>query len=331
MHKYSVLTRSIGGYAAFIALWFLSRFLISDRAWPLALINTVAEYLFIPLPVLLLLSLVKHQKSSLFLIIPILAFVSLFGKLFWPFPNKTLDLQTGPIVTAMSFNILHTNTDYQAIVDSIYTAAPDVIGFQELKPSNAEPITQMLASEYPYGTLQNLERGQDVGLLSRFPLEKSETFLLPSGRIAIHVTILIDGIRIHFFVVHLSPNNFFQVPVAEMIPRVIERYGQRMSEVNHLEEEVTTLTEPVVLLCDCNLTDTSEAYAHLTSFLDDSFVEVGWGMRHTLQPPQFPFPIQRIDYVWHSNDFVAIEALIGQSGESDHLPVVAKLEFVGKP
>jgi endonuclease/exonuclease/phosphatase (EEP) superfamily protein YafD len=39
-------------------------------------------------------------------------------------------------------------------------------------------------------------------------------------------------------------------------------------------------------------------------------------------------PIQRIDYVWHSEEWIALEAFVGQDGHSDHLPIVAKLGFV---
>ena len=59
----------------------------------------------------------------------------------------------------------------------------------------------------------------------------------------------------------------------------------------------------------------------------DSFSEVGWGVGHTFYPPQLPFPIQRIDYVWHSEDFRATQAYVGEDGGSDHLPIVAKLRL----
>jgi endonuclease/exonuclease/phosphatase (EEP) superfamily protein YafD len=231
----------------------------------------------------------------------------------------------------MSFNVLQRNRDYDAIVSSVQAASPVLIGFQELTLPSAQAIAQRLASEYPYGTLENLERGQSAGLLSRFPLETAEWFSLPPRDIALHTTITIEGRRVHVFVVHLSPNNFNTVPITELIPLVVERYGRRAAEVNRLEAEIATLDEPVLLLCDCNLTDTSKAYARLNRFLNDSFREVGWGMGHTLHPPGLPFPVQRIDYVWHSAEFVALDAFVGQAGGSDHLPMVAKLKLVEMP
>jgi vancomycin resistance protein VanJ len=137
----------------------------------------------------------------------------------------------------------------------------------------------------------------------------------------------IKGEPVHVFVVHLSPNNLFNYPISEFVSLAKERYARRAAEVVRLQDEISGLKEPVLLMCDCNLTDTSEAYTHLDTFLKDSYREAGWGLGHTLQPPHVPFPIQRIDYVWHSDDFMAIEAYVGQNGASDHLPIVAKLRI----
>ena len=113
--------------------------------------------------------------------------------------------------------------------------------------------------------------------------------------------------------------------MAEFVPLVLERYGRRAAEVTRIQEKIAGLDEPILLMCDCNLTDTSEAYARLDTVLDDSFREIGWGFGHTFYPPVAPSPIQRIDYVWHSDDFVAVKAFVGQDGGSDHLPIVAIL------
>ena len=107
---------------------------------------------------------------------------------------------------------------------------------------------------------------------------------------------------------------------------VKERYGHREKETMQLKQMIQDLDGPVLLMCDCNMTDTSEAYARLDTVLDDSFRETGWGMGHTLQPPQL-FPVQRIDYVWHTDEFEALYAYVGQDGGSDHLPIVAKLRL----
>lgn len=332
MRKYSVFIWLIRGYTVLMSLWLLSRALVFDQFWPLALLNTVAEYLFLPIPLLIIFGLWQQQRAPLFLLIlPILAFVGLWGDLFLPSLTQSPQLQNKALITVMNFNVLTSNQEYDAIVGSIHAASPDLIGFEELTPSSAEAIAQMFKTEYPYGTLQSMEDGRSAGLLSRFPIETSEWFSLPPRNISLHAVITIEKRRVHVFIVHLSPNNFFSYSLTGFVPLVIERYKSRAAEVNRLETEVGALTEPVLLLCDCNMTDTSETYTHLSSFLSDSFHEVGWGLGHTLYISGFPFPVQRVDYIWHSDDFVAFDAFVGKAGGSDHLPIVAKLKLIEMP
>jgi vancomycin resistance protein VanJ len=330
--KRSILFWLIVAYVTFITFWLVLRVLFFDRFWPLALLNTVAEYLFLPLPVFLLLGLVRRNWAALLaLIIPTAALVVLFGELFLPHLARPIESNDEPLITVMSFNVLISNADYAAIARSIRAASPDLVGMQELSSTSAGAIATSLEDEYPHSTLKPLELGRGAGLLSRFPIETAEPFSLPPLNIALHATVNMEGRRIHVFVVHLSPNNFLEHPVAEYPALAMERYGRRAAEAVRLREEIAGLDEPFVLMCDCNLTDTSEAYGRLRGFMRDSFREAGWGFRHTLNIPTVPFPVQRLDYVWHSDKFVAVDAFVGQAGGSDHLPAVAKFRLVKAP
>ena len=319
---------SIVSYTTFITVWFLLRIIFFDQLWPLALLNTIAQYLFLPLPLFLIITFWQRDRSALFkLVIPTIAFIILFGELFLPsFSNPEGDGEQS--ITVMSFNVLFSNKAYGGIVDSVRATSPDLIGFQELTQTSKEALVEALEPEYPYHTLTILDERLSVGLLSRYPIEKVQRISLPPRDLSLHAVVTIKGQQVHVFVVHLSANLFFEHSFSEFVPLVSERFGQRAAEVARLREEIASLGEPVLLMCDCNLTETSGAYHRLDEFLDDSFREAGWGFGHTLHPPAVPIPIQRIDYIWHSDDFVALEAFVGQKGDSDHWPVVAKLRFV---
>ncbi|HSM80067.1 MAG TPA: endonuclease/exonuclease/phosphatase family protein [Nodosilinea sp.] len=88
---------------------------------------------------------------------------------------------------------------------------------------------------------------------------------------------------------------------------------------------VQTRDRTTILLCDCNMTDTSQTYAQLRSQLTDSFQQAGWGWGHTLRLGAIPWPVQRLDYVWHTADLRSLSARVGDSGGSDHYPVVVTL------
>ncbi len=257
------------------------------------------------------------------LLVPLVAFAALFGGLFlpkWPDSRAT----QAPAITAMTFNILTGNKDAPAIIGAIRAAQPDIVGFQEITRARKVAIGGALASEYPYHTLLPVERFSGVGLISRFPIEHAERLSLPPRDYALHAILRVGEARVHVFVVHLSPNGFGSNSASQYIALVKERYAQRQAEVARLKE-FRALHEPALLLCDCNMTDSSQASTQLASFLADSFREAGWGFGHSSfgqRPPHMP---QRLDYIWHSAEFIAVDAAVGPDGGSDHLPVVTRL------
>jgi endonuclease/exonuclease/phosphatase family metal-dependent hydrolase len=58
--------------------------------------------------------------------------------------------------------------------------------------------------------------------------------------------------------------------------------------------------------------------------LNEAFGARGWGYGFT--HPVDPFPLVRIDYIWYSRDFAALDAEVWpDAGTSDHHPVWARL------
>lgn len=319
-----IITSIILVYSGLILGWFVLRLIFFDSFWPLAIVNTTAVYCFVPLPLLFVAALLVRDKKSLaVLLVPLAAFLLLWGALLLPaFANpQTLTERT---LKAMSFNVLYSNKETDALIESVRSAAPDVIGLQELSPESIDAFKSELSQEYPYHTFDDFAP-KGVGLMSRYPITAVSKFSFPPQELAIHAIVDWDGQPLHMFVVHLSANNFFDNPLS-MLPQLAqERYGYRENQITLLEEELTAVTDPIILMCDCNLTDSSEAYSRLDTLLDDSFWQAGQGLGHTLYPKDIPFRVQRIDYVWHSDEFIATDAFVGQHGQSDHYPTISTL------
>ena len=80
-----------------------------------------------------------------------------------------------------------------------------------------------------------------------------------------------------------------------------------------------------LLLGDLNATTGSIVMAPIAVVgLLDSWSEAGVGQGFTFSAGD---PFQRIDYIWHSDDLIAVEAQVLQTLDSDHLPVVAILDL----
>jgi endonuclease/exonuclease/phosphatase (EEP) superfamily protein YafD len=206
--------------------------------------------------------------------------------------------------------------------------SPDIIGFEEMHSYHYEGLKAELGIDYPYVAPEPETLVGGVGLLSRYPIEFAETFPLPPRNLTLHAVLNINDARVHVFVVHLSPNNFFGYPVDQWLGLFEERYASRASETAQLKTMITAIAEPVIMVCDCNLADTSQAYETLRSFLTDTHREIGWGFGHTLIRPPYTVRTQRLDYVWHNAAFAATNITIGPQGGSDHLPVTAHLTLL---
>lgn len=313
-------------YALLIAAWLAARALWFDAWWPLALLNTFALYLFMPLALVWPLALLTRWRwLILTTTLPALVFLYFFGGRF--LPNVAFGL-SGPTVKAMTLNVWWRNQDHAAQVAAIRAADADLIGFQEFTDQHHAALAQALAPDYPYQYYRPHPYITSVALFSRYPIESAEAMELPPLNFALHAVVNVEGRRLHVLVAHLSANNMLNFPREQFVGLVKERYAYRSAETARLAELLRGLNEPAVLMCDCNLADTSQAYANLASAATDSFVEAGWGFGHSLSIEAVDFPIQRIDYVWHTAGLVALEADVGQPTGSDHLPVWATLQFV---
>jgi vancomycin resistance protein VanJ len=311
-------------YLFSLILWFSLRLIFFDRFWWLALLNTLAFYLFLPLLLLLPLALWARQRRLVVgLIVPCLLFLVLFQSLVNPFAKATRPAQAEPTLKVMSFNLLWSNHDYPKIAQMIGTIQPDLIGVQEVRSEEMAALVAALAPAYPYQAVHPIDRFHTVGLLSRLPIDSIAVLPYPPMERGLQVIVQNGTRQLSVLIVHLAPNNMPIWPLEQFVATTIDRYTQRAAEVHYLQTAVQERTLPTLMLCDCNMTDTSETYAQLQMVVTDSFQERGWGLGHTLSVTGVQFPVQRVDYIWHTDDLQVVDAFIGTDGGSDHLPMIA--------
>lgn len=253
--------------------------------------------------------------------VPVLAlFLVFYGDLLLPPPS--IAKPAGVELTAATYNIHSDNSDPTAIVRTIQKIDADMIAVEELGPDHADRIASDLIDEYPYQLLLPSPDHHGVGLLSRYPINDYNIFN-PYRRYVRHIRVLVqvEDTTVAVYVTHPhSPYNFLRYYDDSL----------RRSEMEALRETLQTDSGPVLVLCDCNMTQASEDYRKLDRMLDDSFRETGWGMGFTFpangsdKRDELPLMV-RLDYVWHNDAFTAYDTYVVHSNESDHLPVVARL------
>lgn len=156
-------------------------------------------------------------------------------------------------------------------------------------------------------------------LLSRFPIVRAETIVLPHAkgsepRAVIVADIVIDGEAVTVLGTHLGLSK-----------------SERMMQLEHVRHVAGTDTKRTVLLGDFNARPESDEIRRLTS--DGRLVDTQAFMGVEENTFPYPEPYARIDYIFVSPDLAdsVISARPVHVGGSDHLPVTLDLRWPPEP
>jgi vancomycin resistance protein VanJ len=192
-----------------------------------------------------------------------------------------------------------------------------------------------LAERYPHHALvPEVKRG--AGVLSKYALRDAGPLRLSEGgnwnqRLVVETPL---G-QVTLFNVHPAVPDLRADGPGPLGLRIVYDSTRRSTEVARLVELVDGAGGPVLVTGDFNLSEYSRDYRSLQARLGDAYRTAGWGFGHTFPragsfPKSLPapWPVVRLDYVWHSPELRPIAAHVGPSGGSDHHAVVVRLEPV---
>ena len=311
-------------YTLAIVAWYISWLTVGDANWGLVLLNRFAFYLFLFIPLLLIYSFVRDQrKPAWFLIIPGLIF-------FWfyhPYlvPKILTSMSDASILRVMTYNVLYSNTDYDAMADTIQRTQPDLVALQEVLPETMAQLQTRLQGEYPYSLLGVEEDFGVTAVFSRFPFTYTKVLDLQAPRPATIIKTKVGDQEVIFIAAHLRPYNLWWTKLKDIPATVMERTFHQNRQAALLLDEVVDEDGIVILGCDCNSYETSSSYRIFDQVLDNSSRNIDM-----LAALDFPAGAKRdlspwhIDYVWYKGDVTPVGTYkIADSGGSDHLPVLS--------
>lgn len=289
----------------------------------IAPVNHVAHYVLLVNIILLIPCAVfwVNWRALLFLMPGVIFFGLWFGQS-W-LPRSTPEVE-GIEVRVATFNVLGHDADPHRTFSIIQDLDADIIGLQEMHPYLARTLRRNLGDDYQYQAARTLVDEDEFVLLSRYPITGVNFYQAgrdeDSGQfIPNHMRAVVDieGQAVVVYVFHPPNPNFNQI------------VGFDDSDLETEVETMVGLVEqrdsPVIILCDCNSTPRSRQYRELDNVLDNAFGEAGTGFGLTYPAAR---PIIRIDHIWFSDEFSALEAeVLDISGTSDHRPVWASLDF----
>jgi endonuclease/exonuclease/phosphatase (EEP) superfamily protein YafD len=316
-------------YATSVFGWHVLRRTPAARLWVFELADVFGAWLYLPLPLLLLLvGLYRAWREGAWLALPMVAFGWEYGAHFWP-PRLH---ERGPFLRVMTANLWSHNHDANSLAVLLKNRQPDVLAVQELGPDMAARLAWVLQKEYPYQALCPSDSTLGMGVFSRYPILGSEPPEMGPQRCSFQqVTFEFESRPMRLFNVH---------PVA---PRITHRQlgwlhlpngfdtSEQEQTLRGLIQCVQGVPEPVVIVGDFNVGDRQRLYRIVRKRLLDAHSEAGWGFGHTFPcrlpgQPNLPFiPLVRIDYVFHDQVWTARSTRTGRLRGSDHRYVLAEL------
>lgn len=310
-----------GAYGLASLLYLALRLLTSEANFPLlGLLNSFAQWVWMVALLLLIGTLLlREYRVSIMLLPSALLFVAIYGGQFLPRTARVLADQ--PAFNLLSYNVEAPNLQYDRVIEVIRAANADVVALQEVSTQLAPLLQQAFADTYPYIALHPHPAGYaGQGLLSRYPILEDHYWrtdpALSLGHQRVRL-LLPDQTQIILYNGHPMPPRLGQLGAFN--DQV--RNADLLDLLARIEQE----TKPLVLAGDMNMTDQNALYPRLTAHLRDAYHDVGYGLGWTFAS-HLPFAILRIDYVLHSQHWMAHSAhVLPDSGGSDHYPLLVRL------
>lgn len=309
------------GLAMFVYL--MARITVGENWNVIAFANAFLPWLAWCAMGLALLALLSRYRGLLIAVqMPIIfAFLILYSDVL--LPRNTPEPATGPEIAVATYNILSHQSNADRIIDEIERMDVDILGLQEVGDDHAAQIEAALAAAYPYRVLEPRAPSTDgVGLLSRYPVLNYTLFKpMPGSSLFLRAVLDIEGRAVTVYVIHAEP-------VANRYTPLLYDDSRRDDELEILRTDyIENELNPVLLLCDCNMTDQSDAYRALDRVMDEAFQRMGRGMGFTFPDhTDWAPPLMRVDQIWYSDQFIARQAMTWKrTGTSLHRPMWARL------
>ncbi len=313
-------------YCGFLAIWATLALLFGDRWWWLFWLNIGTPYLLVPLLAVLVFN-IQARRRKLWVLIVILAMVGTWMHRDTLAPRTVISAPDAPRLRVMSFNVYGHNQTPEAVIATIISADPDVVGLQELTPEVAALIQRDLADEYPYQILAPKHSVTGMGMISRYPLQPTDQ-VLPGFWVGDPQVVMLDlqGTQVTLVNFHAIPLVARILPAGSFGEQFDANVRERERQASALVELAASRPGPFVVTGDLNANEYTQPYAILRTAFGDAWHTAGQGFGSTWPAHSDVIAIVRIDYVFYSSDWIAVSAEpITHATGSDHKPVLATL------
>jgi len=232
-----------------------------------------------------------------------------------PVRDYVLPLRRAAVGETSAFRVITANVHVrnrnpEPLIELVRNDEPDVYAIVELTQRFADALS-VLDDDYPYQVVVPDTGPFGIALYSRWPLHDSRVFEL-EGLPVIYAEILRDGAPWHIIAAHLLP------------PMSAEMAQIRGDQLDGLAEFVETVSGPVVLVGDLNISPYSPFFADFVLRAQLRSALQGFGPSYTW-PAFAPVLGIPIDHVLVSNDVDIAGYFRAPNIGSDHFPLMVDM------
>ena len=304
-------------------IWWQSR----EQYWPVALLVMFSHWWMLPALALFPLALFARWRSNAFSLgVVALSFLWIYGAFLLPAPAQPASRPNR--LTVATINTGGYRGNPEEIADTILRTQADLVTLQEIVDAYVDEVQERTLERYPY----QVYRGGRA-LLGVAPIQDAEFVDVDNdpSRPHLFARVQMEGRSFRVVAAHTHP----PVSVPLLYGRRYQPHPQSASMAEALGKLTLASGEPAILLGDLNFPMRSTGYLALRGLgLHDAYRRAGRGWSTGATWPEgierfgiVAEPFIRLDYVWHTGHFTAIDAYVGQPFVSDHRPVIATLAW----
>jgi endonuclease/exonuclease/phosphatase (EEP) superfamily protein YafD len=218
-------------------------------------------------------------------------------------------------------NVNHANSAYARFVSWAKTQPLDVLVVQEINQGWADALKE-LDQQYPFSKVLPRNQGSGIALYSRLPMDSNALDLSEKdARPGIHASLKINDTKI----------NDTKINIVSFHPRAPIRKGHFALRNRMLASAAACLQDlpnPKICIGDFNTSPWSHYYQNFVKQTRLKDARKGRGLLPTWPTFLiFSWLMIPIDHCLISNDICVVKMKTGEDIGSDHLPLVADLEF----
>ncbi|HEU0239724.1 MAG TPA: endonuclease/exonuclease/phosphatase family protein [Micromonosporaceae bacterium] len=292
----------VAALSAFTAFIIGGHRLIPDVNGVGSMVDTVAPWFGIAIPVLAVVAAVSRSRTAaLAVIVPLIVWLVAVGSAWLPSGGGAVQFRVA------NQNVDADNPDPARTVSEVEATGADIIGLEEVTPASEPAIESTLDRRYPYHVAEST-----VELWSRYPISDfSGVDLGLSWTRALRANVATPHGDVRVYVVHLASARAGDT-------------ATRDSTMSALVDRVRAdHSARVLVIGDLNTATTDRVLAPLTAMLHDTQAAAGRGPGFTWPSV---FPLTRPDHVLFRGLTAAQSAVVGTTG-SDHRAITAGLRF----